>query len=88
MHITDLPSELTDRLATDIVDKILEYAQDPESEPASDLDEDELFVRELERQFPDCPFYISCLRGDLTKLDRMFIQRKTVIVYDDRAEDD
>jgi hypothetical protein len=75
-----------------------ELTPEPEFEPDSSDDEVEHEVEsvstdnelepELERQFPNCPFYISCLGGDLKKLDKMFIKRKTVIIYDDRAEDD
>ena len=84
MQITDLPSEFVDRLPTDIVEKILEYAQDPEPEAETELDEDERFEQKLERQFPNCPFHISCLRC-FCVLDRMFVRKKTVIIYDDRA---
>ena len=70
-----------------------EFTPEPEFEPDSSDDVESVSTNnelesELERQFPNCPFYISCLGGDLNKLDRMFIKRKTVIIYDDRAEDD
>ena len=55
MQITDLPSEFVDKLPKDIVDKILEYAQDPEPQAETELDEDERFEQKLERQFPNCP---------------------------------
>ena len=84
MQITDLPSEFVDRLPKDIVDKILEYAQDPEPEAETELDGCESFEQKLERQFPNCPFHISCFRC-FCVLDRMFVRKKTVIIYDDRA---
>ena len=43
--------------------------------------------KELERLFPNCPFKISCVPC-LCHLDIMFIRSKTVIIYDDRAEED
>jgi hypothetical protein len=44
--------------------------------------------RYLQRQFPNCPFVIDCLPITAwdRELDRMFVRRKCVAIFDDRAD--
>ena len=39
---------------------------------------------ELEQQFPNCPFEISCVH-ELSKLDEVFTLEPVIFIYDDRA---
>jgi hypothetical protein len=44
--------------------------------------------RDLQRQFPNCPFEIDCLPITAwnRELDKVFVKRKCVAIFDDRAD--
>ena len=40
---------------------------------------------ELEQQFPNCPFDISCI-DEIEELDEIFTDEPVIFIFDDRSE--